>query len=172
MTKTLNAQLDAILAARDRENMTPTLQALLPIYEQYPNNPRVFYELGGAYDTAGEEATALGLYEDAMAEGLTGEIRRRCYLQYGSTLRNLGRFEDSSAVFSRARSEFPESAALAVFESLTLHAAGRAATAVASLLTLLSDRLDDPELHRYEPAIRDYAQDLFSLDAEAVRPAR
>jgi len=172
MTEALNAQLDAIFAARDRENMTPTIQALLPIYEQHPNNPRVLYELGGAYDTAGEEATALGLYEDAMAEGLAGEIRRRCYLQYGSTLRNLGRLDDSSAVFSRARSEFPESVALAVFESLTLHAAGRATTAVANLLTLLSDHLDDPELERYKPAIRGNAQHLFSLDAEAVRPVR
>lgn len=172
MKEALDEQLDVIFAARDRENMTPTIQTLLPIYKQHPNNPRVLYELGGAYDTAGEETTALGLYEDAMAEGLEGEIRRRCYLQYGSTLRNLGRLDDSTEVFSRALSEFPESPALAVFESLTLHAAGRVNTALANLLTVLSDHLDDPELDRYKPAIRGNAQHLFSLDKGSMKPAR
>ncbi|WP_233572992.1 MULTISPECIES: hypothetical protein [unclassified Frondihabitans] len=66
MTHTLDAQLDSIFASRDRDNMRPTIDALLPLYEKHPENPRVLYELGGAYDTAGEEATALGFYERSM----------------------------------------------------------------------------------------------------------
>ncbi|AMM22245.1 hypothetical protein AX769_05825 [Frondihabitans sp. PAMC 28766] len=166
MPDTLDAQLDGIFAARDRGNMRPTIDALLPLYEKHPENPRVLYELGGAYDTAGEEATALGFYEQSLERGLTGDIRRRCYLQYGSTLRNLGRIEESLRVFSRARAEFRDSVALGAFESLTLHAAGQVNTALASLLTLLADHVIAPELERYKPALRDNADYLASLDHE------
>ncbi|AND15358.1 tetratricopeptide repeat protein [Rathayibacter tritici] len=167
MTGTLDARLDSIFAARNREDMRPTIDALLPLYDEHPENPRVVYELGGAYDTAGEEATALGFYERAMELGLSGDIRRRCYLQYGSTLRNLGRIEDSLALFARARDEFPGSVALGVFESLTLHAAGQVNTALASLLTLLADHVDTAELDRYKPAMRGNAEYLTSLDAHS-----
>jgi tetratricopeptide (TPR) repeat protein len=112
----LCAELDRIFAARDRANMRPTVEALLPIRNQHPNNTRVLYELGGAYDTSGEGATALPLYERAMAEGLQGDMLRRCYLQYGSTLRNLDRPDESLAAFARARAEFPGSVSLRVFE--------------------------------------------------------
>lgn len=166
MPDTLDAQLDSIFAARDREDMRPTIDALLPLYEKHPENPRVLYELGGAYDTAGDEETALGFYERSMEKGLAGDVRRRCYLQYGSTLRNLGRIDESLRVFARARVEFPESVALGAFESLTLHAAGQFNTALASLLTLLADHVDTAELGRYKPALRGNAEYLASLDAD------
>ena len=133
MTDTLDDELDRIFAARDRNNMGPTMAALLPLYEQHPDNPRVLYELGGAYDTAGEEATALRFYEQAMTGGLVGDVRRRCLLQYGSTLRNLGRVSDSLAVFAEARAECPDSVALGAFQALSLHAAEIAALCSGSL---------------------------------------
>ncbi len=66
MSDVIEMQLDAIFAARNREDMQPTIDALIPIYNEHPENPRVLYELGGAYDTLGDEATALGFYEQAM----------------------------------------------------------------------------------------------------------
>ena len=48
------------------------MPALLPLHEQHPRDPRVLCEVGGAYDTAGEEATALDFYERALTEGLEG----------------------------------------------------------------------------------------------------
>ncbi|WP_445337184.1 tetratricopeptide repeat protein [Clavibacter sp. CFBP 8614] len=165
MPETLDAQLDRIVAARDRDDMGPTIAALLPLLERHPDDARVLYEVGGAYDTAGEEARALELYERAEAQGLTGDIRRRCYLQHGSTLRNLGRVDESLALFARARGEFPDSPSLAVFEALTLHAAGRADAALARILLVVADRVPDPELQRYLPAIRGNAEHLASLDA-------
>ena len=167
MTPTaLDAELDRIFDARNRDDMGPTIAALLPIYGSHPSEPRVLYEVGGAYDTAGEEETAVGFYERAMAAGLSGDIRRRCYLQYGSTLRNLGRLDESLDVFARAREEFPDSVAVGAFEALTLHAAGRADTALGSLLTLLADHVHADELERYKPALRGNADYLASLDAD------
>jgi tetratricopeptide (TPR) repeat protein len=166
------AQLDRIFAARDRDNMGPTIAALVPIHERHPRNPRVLYELAGAYDTAGEEARALALYERAMSEGLEGDVLRRCYLQYGSTLRNLDRVDESLDAFARARAEFPDSVSLVVFEALTLHAAGRTNSALGSLLVLLADHVDSEEIERYKPAMRGNADYLISLDAGGSAPSR
>ncbi|WP_243844225.1 tetratricopeptide repeat protein [Salinibacterium sp. ZJ454] len=103
-----------------------------------------------------------------MAEGLEGDVRRRCYLQYGSTLRNLGRLDESVTVFTQARREFPDSVALGAFESLTLHAAGQVNTALGRLLALLADHLHSEEIDRYKPAMRGNAEYLASLDSSAT----
>jgi tetratricopeptide (TPR) repeat protein len=163
----LDDRLDDIVAARDRDDMAPTIAALLQILGEHPGDARVLYEVGGAYDTAGDEQVALGFYERAMDAGLAGDIRRRCFLQYGSTLRNVGRFDDSLAMFARARAEFPDSVALAAFEALSLHAAGLADTALGSLLILLADHVPSDELDRYRPALRGNAAYLASLDSTA-----
>lgn len=146
--------------------MEVTIAALLPIVECHPHNARVLYEMGGAYDTAGQEAQALGFYERALAEGLDGDILCRCYLQYGSTLRNLGRVEESMEVFARARVQFPESVSLGVFEALTLHAGGRVHAAFGRLLSLLADNVHVDEVNRYKPSMRGNADYLTQLDAQ------
>jgi len=169
MNVALNDELDRIFEARDRNNMAPTIAALLPLREEHPHNPRVLYEVGGAYDTAGEEAIALEFYEQAMSEGLVGDLRRRCYLQYGSTLRNLDRLDKSMAVFATARLEFPDSVALGVFESLTFHAAGNTNTSLGCLLKLLADHVHAEDLDRYKPAIRGNAEYLISLDTPSTK---
>lgn len=172
MGNTLEEELSRIFEARNRADMGPTIAALLTLYEQHPRNPRVLYEVGGAYDTAGEEVTALGFYEQAMAGGLEGDVLKRCYLQYGSTLRNLGRLNESVTLFACARAEFPESVSLGVFEALTLHAAGRANTALARLLALLADHVSSADLDRYKPAMRGNAEYLASLDAPTAESDR
>ncbi len=96
MPETLDAQLDRIVAARDRDDMNPTIAALLPLLERHPDDARVLYEVGGAYDTAGEEATALDLYERAEAAGLaatssaaaTSSTAARCGTSAASTSRS------------------------------------------------------------------------------------
>lgn len=157
---TLDDDLDRIFAARNRDDMAPTIAALLPIYEQHPENARVLYEVGGAYDTAGDEQTAVGFYERAIVAGLEGDLDRRCAVQYGSTLRNLGRYAESLAVFAAARERHPGSPSLAAFEALTLHASGDADGAVAGLLDVIADYVDSPDLERYTAALRGNAQYL------------
>lgn len=159
----LQSTLRTIFDERDRANMQPTIDAFLAVLAEHPDEPEVLYEVGGAYDTAGDEERALGHYERAMDRGLGGDALRRCLLQYGSTLRNLGRHDESIAAFERARAEFPESDSLRVFHALTLHAAGRGEAAVATLLELVADRVTTPELARYEAAIRGNAAYLAGL---------
>jgi len=165
VTEALYADLDRIFAARNRDDMAPTIAAFEAIYREHPEDPRVQYELGGAYDTAGEEARAAQLYERALDAGLSGDLRRRCLLQYGSTLRNLGRFDESIDVFDHARAEYPDALSLAVFAALTRHASGHVHAAFADLLDIVADHTEAGDLDRYRPAIRANAGYLRSLDA-------
>jgi tetratricopeptide (TPR) repeat protein len=158
----LAAEIEAGFARRDRDNMQPTIDFFEDLLVKHPDNPYVIYEVGGSYDTDGQEAKAVGYYERALP-GLTGETRRKCLLQYGSTLRNLDRFEESLDVFKTARAEFPESESLRIFESLTQHAAGQKDKALANLLLLIADRLQTPEIQRYDAAIRGNAEYLAGL---------
>lgn len=150
---TLEEELDQIFAARDRDNMQPTIDALLRILDSHPRNARALYEVGGAYDTGGHGETARSFYEEALAEGLDGDLLRRCYVQYGSTLRNLGEYERSREVFRAAREAFPDSPSLGVFEALTLQAAGEPNASVASLLDVIVAHVETPDIDRYKAAI-------------------
>ena len=112
------------------------------------------YELGGEHDSAGREAEAIPLYEQALAAGLSGEQRARCLLQLGSSLRNVGRFDDAVALLQDARREFPAFRPLRGFLALALHSAGRDRDALRELLEALADEGE------YERALRAYAAEL------------
>ncbi|MGN7860756.1 tetratricopeptide repeat protein [Microbacterium sp. 22303] len=160
----LRTRLDEIFAARDRGHMEPTIAAFLEILEEHPDDPAVLYEVGGAYDTDGQEEVALGYYRRAMGAGLEGRWLRQCYLQYGSTLRNLGRLDESLAAFDEGIALFPESESLGIFRALTLHAMGRPSAALGAVLTVVADRFPTAEVQRYEAALRGNAGYLASLD--------
>ncbi|RKR73543.1 tetratricopeptide repeat protein [Frondihabitans australicus] len=162
---TLAAHLDAIHAARDRENMQPTIVAFIAVLEEHPDDARVLYEVGGAYDTAGDELAACGYYERALARGLEGDVLRRCSCQYGSTLRNLGELERSAEVFANARAAYPDSPSLATFEALTLHAQGRLHETVAALLDVIADHVHSPDIDRYKASIRGNADYVRGLES-------
>jgi tetratricopeptide (TPR) repeat protein len=163
---TLDDELDLIFERRDRNNMQPTIDALLPYYAAHPENARVLYEVGGAYDTAGQEDIAQGFYEKALAAGLDGDLLRRCYVQYGSTLRNRGEYEKSLEVFRAARAAFPDSPALSAFEAITLHAAGQTDKSVAALLDLVVSYVRTPDIERYKPAITGNAAHIRTLQGQ------
>lgn len=162
----LDAELDRIVAARDREAMGPTVEALHRVLDEHPDDARVLYEVGGAHDTAGEEDVARGYYERALAAGLEGDLLRRCCVQYGSTLRNLGETSASLEVLARARERYPASASLMALEALTLHAAGRLDEAVALLLEAVASSAEGgagDDARRYVAALRGNAEYVRSL---------
>lgn len=165
----LQQRIRVIFDARDRGNMQPTIDAFLKLLAAHPQNAEVLYEVGGSYDTDGQENLAVAYYERALALGLQGETLRKCYLQYGSTLRNLGQTDKSLAVLTRARKEFPHSLSLGVFELLTLHAQGKRDAALAAALILLADHVRTEEMKRYEVSIRGNAEYLASLNPSHTR---
>jgi hypothetical protein len=70
----LDEQMDRIFAARDRENMQPTIDACEELLGEHPDNARLVYEVGGAYDTAGQEQTAARYYTSSF--GILGAWAR------------------------------------------------------------------------------------------------
>ena len=142
---------------RDRQNMAPTIAYFRKLLAAHPDNAVLMYEVGGAYDTAGEEETARGYYERALSLGLTGDVRRRCLCQYGSTLRWLGRFDESLAVLEGARTEFPDSTSVLVFRALTLLDSGRTDEAASELLRLVLDQAESTDLGRWSEGLRGLA---------------
>ncbi|WP_104125745.1 tetratricopeptide repeat protein [Cryobacterium sp. Y57] len=167
---TLDEELDRIFTVRDRNHMQPAIDALLPILAEHPADARVLYAVGGAYDTAGKEQTARSFYEQALRAGLSGELLRRCYVQYGSTLRNLDEFARSVEVFERARQDFPDSPSLAVFQAIFFHASSRFDEAVAALLEVVVEGVESPDIEWYRPSIRGNAAYIRSL-ATSAQPA-
>ena len=165
LTPELEATIADIFGRRDREHMQPTIDAFLALLGEHPGQPDVLYEVGGSYDTAGEEQTALGYYEAALAAGLSGDTLRRCLMQYGSTLRILGRYGESVAALDRALEGWPDSPSVRAFHALALHAAGRSDGAVGELLALVADGIRTPDVLRYEAALHGNAGFLIGLDA-------
>lgn len=166
LTPEVQARIADIFGARDREHMQPTIDAFLGLLAEYPGQPEVLYEVGGSYDTAGEEEVAAGYYETALAAGLAGDTLRKCLLQYGSTLRILGRYDESVAALDRALDRWPDSPSVRAFHALALHAAGRSDGAVGELLALVAEHVRTPDVLRYEAALRGNAGYLIGRDSQ------
>jgi cyanophycin synthetase len=112
------------------------------------------YERGGEHDTAGRPVEAIALYEPALAAGLADEDRRRALVQLGSSLRNVGRIDESVTLLQDARREFPDFRPLRAFLALALHSAGRDGEALRELLEAIAEEGD------YERSLRAYAAEL------------
>lgn len=143
---------------RDRANMAPTIAYFQSLLAQHPDHPVLVYEVGGAYDTAGQEETARRYYERALALGLEGDTLRRCLCQYASTLRWLGELDRSLAVLDQARELFANSDSVRVFRALTLNEARRPDEAVAELLTVITGHAEVTDLGRWAPGLRGLAR--------------
>jgi tetratricopeptide (TPR) repeat protein len=105
--------------------------------EALPDSVRAAFDLAGAYDSLGREAEAAAAYERVLRLGLdqlTEADQARWHVQYGSTLRWLGRLEDSRSVLGNGLMLFPDDGALPVFLAFTELAAGRRDAALSALL--------------------------------------
>ncbi|MBN3929337.1 tetratricopeptide repeat protein [Streptomyces verrucosisporus] len=111
--------------------------------------------LASAHDALGREEEAAGLYRRALAAGLPGGRRRRAVIQLASTLRNLGRTEESVTLLTAERDLRSDELddAVAAFLSLALADAGREREAVALALTALV-----PHLPEYRRSLTHYAR--------------
>ncbi|WP_346845751.1 tetratricopeptide repeat protein [uncultured Rothia sp.] len=159
----IDHQLDEIFAARDRQNMEATIEAFTEIVKENPGHARALYELGGSYDTAGEEEQARIYYEKAREVGLDGPYLKRWYLQYGSTLRNTGELGKSLQIFDEAIEKYPESHAFRAFRAITLFSLERYGQAVGSLLKVIADTGGGEDIDRYRPALHGYGDYIQTL---------
>jgi tetratricopeptide (TPR) repeat protein len=146
------------LALQSEGNEQAVINYFLELAQEFPDHPVVIFELGGAYDTAGQEAAALTHYQRAKTLGLSEENQLRLTVQMGSTLRNLERFEEAVELLREGVERFPEHRALRTFYALALYSNGQHAEALAEMIELA---LRAPGFYeRYTRSLTGYAQAL------------
>src|SRR5512133_3537488 len=111
----------ALNRAGQEEEALAIVRALV---ERCPNDPRAHFEFAGALDFQGHEAEAVAPYRRAQTLGLAGGDLPRLYVQLGSTLRNVGEFDEAVEFLQEGRTRFPDHAAIRAFHALALLSAG------------------------------------------------
>ena len=117
--------------------------------ERSPDDAVGLFERACARDTAGMEEQAEPLYRAALATGALDEYRRaRANIQLGSTLRALGRLDESERILKAELDRHMEPGRQATLHdeakailALTYLAQGRASEAAGLLLSALGPRL-------------------------------
>jgi tetratricopeptide (TPR) repeat protein len=151
-------RVEALWAAideHDEDDFRAAMERL--VAERPPGDPVGLFELASALDSTGHPEPAAERYRAALDGGLAGYRRRRAVIQLASSLRNLGRVDESLALLEAERATaFGELGdELAAFLALALTSAGREREAVAVALTALA-----PHLTRYTRSVTAYADDL------------
>lgn len=115
------------------------------------------FERASSLDSTGHSDRAAPLYRQALDAGLQGERRRRAVIQLASSLRNVGRAEESVALLAAERDAGSDHLddAVSAFLALALVDTGREREAVALALTALA-----PHLPRYQRSLANYARAL------------
>jgi hypothetical protein len=113
-----------------------------------------------ACDTEGREQDAIVHYDAAWKLGVPAAERRSFLVGYGSTLRNVGRLEESCALLSCAVAEDPGYAPFKVFLALALHSSGEHERAMATMLAAILDVSNGGTLDGFSRAIGEYQREL------------
>lgn len=142
--------------ASDRSD-DDVIAAITALAAQRPaDDAAALFERASAYDYAGQEAAAEPLYRAALSAGLDAQRRPRAVIQLASTLRNLGRPDDSVALLIGDKdAEDDLGDARTAFLALALMDAGRPADALRHALEALAAHLP-----QYQRAVRFYASEL------------
>ncbi|WP_214891487.1 tetratricopeptide repeat protein [Exiguobacterium sp. s142] len=152
--------LDEAIRLRENGELERAKQLLLMLLRQDEKNPRLHAQCAWCYDSLGEERQAVPHYERAIRLGLSGHELSETYIGLGSTYRALGRYEDAEQLFAKAIEQFPDIAALKVFQAMTRYNLGQHQEATGALLELLASPQPDDSIQRYRRAIAFYARNL------------
>jgi tetratricopeptide (TPR) repeat protein len=149
-------QVDALWASFDELDEATFLARMEELAQRLPPQLAAF-ERASAFDSTGHEEEAVSLYEEALALGLDPLRRRRAVIQLASSLRNVGRVEESVALLTAERESGSDELddAVAAFLALALVDAGREREAASLALSALA-----PHLPRDQRSLARYARDL------------
>jgi tetratricopeptide (TPR) repeat protein len=128
--------------------------------ERPADDPEAAFEAASVRDSTGLEAEAALEYQRALDLGLGEPNRGRTLIQYASTLRNLGRFDEALALLDLLEPDNELADAAAAVRALVLVSAGRPTEGAAYAIRALAGHLP-----RYQRSMRNYANAL--LDPEA-----
>lgn len=138
-----------------------------------PDNPILLYEMASGLDNQSLEDQAIPYYRRALDAGLDRVHRVDCLVGLGSSLRVMGRVQESHAVLKQGVKEYPHHLALKVFYALTLEKMGNYGDAIFELLDVIAKPDQKDSLNVYQRAIlyyRDHRHDFVRIDIQAEDP--
>lgn len=161
MTDDWQQKVDAVWADSDRLGDQGVMDAMDALAADAPDPALALFERGGSRDSGGRPDEAEPLYREALALGLPDDERAQCTIQLASTLRNLGRLEESLALLRDAHPYPPYAVATAAIAALTLASLDRPVEGLATLLREVA-----PTLPRYQRSMRAYADELVTPESQ------
>jgi tetratricopeptide (TPR) repeat protein len=132
------------------------------VAERDPDDADALFEAASARDYAGLEAEAEPLYRRAIEQGLDAVTLPRATIQLASTLRNLGRPNESIRLLEDLLQEHPSdewTGPAAAFLALALASRGDERDAASVALAALADYLPV-----YSASVRSYAIELAARE--------
>jgi hypothetical protein len=123
-----------------------------------------FFERASSLDATDHPDMAVPLYRQALEHGLEGTRRRQAVIQMASSLRNIGRPEESVTLLTAeidAGSDELDDAVLA-FLALALADTGREREGISAALAALA-----PHLPRYQRSVATYARLLVEPETDS-----
>lgn len=169
----MHTEFSAAEAALKAGLVEEALQAYHAITVKHPESAKAWFELAGAYDLLGREREALPHYEQTAALGdatLPPEDRPRLYVQWGSTLRNLQKFEAAQKVLDEGLAKFPGYGALLAFRGLVAYSYG--SHREAARLFLSGALAADGSIEEYSRALRFYREKLDTFPCRQRKKMR
>ena len=126
------------------------------VAERPDTDAEAAYEAGSVRDSVGMEAEAAVEYQRALDLGLGEPHRGPTFIQYASTLRNLGRYDEALALLDRIEPDDELADAASAVRALILVSAGRPVEGAGVALAALA-----PHLPRYQRSMANYARELI-----------
>jgi hypothetical protein len=129
-----------------------------------PDSGIGFFERASSLDATGHPDVAVPLYRQALEHGLVDGRRRQAIIQMASSLRTIGRPEESVALLTAeidAGSDELDDAVLA-FLALALADTGREREGISAALAALA-----PHLPRYQRSVATYARLLVEPETDS-----
>ncbi len=145
---------------RDNDELEASLESLLPLLDEYHEDPLVLFEVGGAYDILGMAPDAIPYYEKAIENGLDDPELEECYICLGTSHRVIGEFEDSVDVLEKAVEKYPDSFGAKAFLAIAYYGNGQYAESVQLLLEALLETTADEELQSYADTLNYFKDNL------------
>ncbi len=133
------------------------------LLNDHPEDPSVYYHYAWLCDNMEREIEAIPLYEKAIALKLDDEELPDCYLGLGSTLRSVGQYKEAKIIFQEGMKLFPEREDLKLFNAMNAYNLGEYQNSTQSLLEIIGQFVQEPQIAKYRKSILKYAKDLNRL---------
>lgn len=153
----------ALLRKGDEKSVKQALDIYHVQTQRDPSDPKGWFEYAGAFDFLGREAEALPFYQKALklgVENLPYDEQPRLYVQMGSTLRNLKRFDEAKQLLTKGIEQYPKVEALKLFLALVEYSLGNNKEANKALLQKGLEKPVDDSVKHYLRALTYYFEHL------------